>query len=78
MELRWDTHCRISVPNGFVECRYYAKYGPETDGIDFESGIQETDDDYSVVVVPENLTEEEITALTRHVPDRLYDHENWC
>lgn len=24
--LPWDTHCRISVPKGFVACRYSAQY----------------------------------------------------
>ena len=51
---------------------------PETYGIDFESGVSEIDDDYSVVV-PENQiqpTEEEITILRRQVPDPLYDDGN--
>ena len=53
-------------------------YKPETYGIDFESGVSEIDDDYSVVV-PENqiqLTEEEMTILRRQVPDPLYDDGN--
>ena len=62
----WHPHA------GIMHSMYDAVvYEPDTYGIDFESGVLEIDDNYSVVV-PENqiqLTEEEMTILRRQVPD---------
>ena len=69
----WHPHA------GIMHSMYDAVvYEPDTYGIDFESGVSEIDDNYSVVV-PENqiqLTEEEMTILRRQVPDPLYDDGN--